>query len=79
MSALTRIVRPNQSVNIDPPKLPDVPAVTAKPNIVVEIGANGTGKVMPGNLSFNRTQYQDKKPKEQQGGLGRVIDLSSPF
>lgn len=78
MSALTRIVRPNQSVNIDPPKLPDVPAVTAKPNIVVEIGANGSGRVMPGSLNYNRTFYQDKKPKEAFGG-GKVIDLSSPF
>lgn len=78
MSQFTRIVRPNQSVNINPPKRPDASAVEARPNIVAVFGANGQGKVMPGSLDFRQTKYQDKKPYEKFGG-GKVIDLGDPF
>lgn len=81
MPGFETIVRTSQSLDVSPPR----PAPTAPPSsnapatVVLSLGANGSGKTMNGSSNFNRTTYQDKKPKEKLDQNGRVINLGNPF
>jgi hypothetical protein len=76
--SLAKIVRPYQTNDVTPGKVvPQATPASAPDNVVLEFGANGSGKIVHGHSSFSRTTYQDKRPREAVGG-GRLIDVSFP-
>lgn len=78
MSQFEKITRPFATRDIAPGK-PVVNAADqeAPENVVLTIGANGSGKTVNGSSNYSATKYVDKKPREKLGGQ-RLIHFSFP-
>lgn len=77
MTNFEKTVRPFQTRDVRPGKPVPTAEGEAVENIVLVFGENGSGKTFNGNFSFNRTSYQDKKPREL-FGHGQEITFQFP-